>query len=253
VTPRRAAAAGVALAAAWLAGAAADLDAKLALARALEARGLGGAAIERALDAAVLLPLLAIAFAAARLAWRAGGRRAAALAAGAGALLAGLFLWQRELVLYRFLPVEPGALYRSGQMSTAVLEAVVARHDIRTLVFLRDAGESFERELELARRRGLRFEHVPMSDAPAAVERFLALMDDPESRPVLVHCHYGVARTGLLAAVYRMEYDGWDNARALREARRLAGFDGFDAESSKRHFLLSYTPRRASAATAADR
>ena len=35
-------------------------------------------------------------------------------------------------------------------------------------------------------------------------------MDDPDSYPVLIHCNAGLNRTGVMVAVYRMEYQGWD-------------------------------------------
>jgi protein-tyrosine phosphatase len=45
-------------------------------------------------------------------------------------------------------------------------------------------------------------------------------MDDPDIYPVLIHCRAGLHRTGVLTAVYRMEYQGWDMPAALREVKR---------------------------------
>ena len=56
-------------------------------------------------------------------------------------------------------------------------------------------------------------------DRPPAIDRFLALMDDPETYPVLVHCRAGLHRTGVMVAVYRMEYQGWRHEQAYEEMK----------------------------------
>jgi protein tyrosine/serine phosphatase len=52
---------------------------------------------------------------------------------------------------------------------------------------------------------------------PAAVRKALSVMTDPANQPVFVHCQHGKDRTGLVAAVYRMEVDGWSEAEAEAE------------------------------------
>jgi hypothetical protein len=54
---------------------------------------------------------------------------------------------------------------------------------------------------------------------PRAIDRFLALMDDRDNYPVLIHCRAGLHRTGVMTAVYRMEYDGWSPQQAIRELK----------------------------------
>ena len=41
------------------------------------------------------------------------------------------------------------------------------------------------------------------------------VMADPGNYPVLVHCFAGIHRTGAYCAVYRMEFERWDNADAM--------------------------------------
>ena len=41
---------------------------------------------------------------------------------------------------------------------------------------------------------------------------------------VLIHCKHGQNRTGLIAATYRMVYQGWSKAQALAEMQQ--GFGG---------------------------
>ena len=44
------------------------------------------------------------------------------------------------------------------------------------------------------------------------------MLEDNSAGPVFVHCQRGADRTGAVIASYRIEHDGWDNARALKEA-----------------------------------
>ncbi len=162
----------------------------------------------------------------------------------------------REKNIRNFRVVEPGVLYRSGQMSLAGFEKMVTTYGIRTVVTLRDADVEGDRppdadEEALARKLDLR--HVRIrprawwsESGPAPVEagvaQFLAAMDDPAHYPVLLHCFAGIHRTGSYVAVYRMEYDRWSNARALDELR-AGGYDHLDDEWDVRGFLESYRPR----------
>jgi protein-tyrosine phosphatase len=61
---------------------------------------------------------------------------------------------------------------------------------------------------------------------PKAVDEFLRILDDPTVYPVLIHCKAGLHRTGLMTAIYRMEYEGWSTAAAVREMR-ANGFGDF--------------------------
>lgn len=68
---------------------------------------------------------------------------------------------------------------------------------------------------------GMRSVEIPMNTMknvdPAAVRKALSVMTDPASQPVFVHCAHGKDRTGVVAAVYRMEIDGWTAAEADAE------------------------------------
>jgi protein tyrosine/serine phosphatase len=109
--------------------------------------------------------------------------------------------------------VKPGILYRSGQLNPDQLAAAVARHGIRTVVSFQIYGRGVEAERELARSLGVDFVNLPMSgDGFGREDQFrevLAACDDPQRRPVLVHCARGTCRTGASVALYRFERDGW--------------------------------------------
>lgn len=69
--------------------------------------------------------------------------------------------------------------------------------------------------------------HVPMGHKDSqeklyeAADKFLEVMDEAreneDKRAVLMHCQSGLHRTGVLAAVYRMEYQSWTNTEAYNE------------------------------------
>jgi protein tyrosine/serine phosphatase len=161
-----------------------------------------------------------------------------------------------------FHVVAPGKLYRSGQMTLGGLQQVIHDYGIKTVVSLRDAhvpGEAppDRTEEEYCTKEGLSYYRITPrvwwsadGTVPAAanVRRFLQIMDDPSHCPVLVHCFAGQHRTGAYVAVYRMEFEGWNNLQAIDEMR-LFGYDSLDDEWDILGYLESYRPRRFHAAS----
>jgi protein tyrosine/serine phosphatase len=80
---------------------------------------------------------------------------------------------------------------------------------------------------------------------PRAIDEFLALMDDEANYPVLIHCRAGLHRTGVLTAVYRMEYQGWSTAAAYRELKDM-GFGQWVCDAANdyvQQYVLTYRRR----------
>ena len=167
----------------------------------------------------------------------------------------------------RLRVVADGRLVRCGQLPAAGLAEAVQRCGIRCVVNIQEQddardpllpadwlaswrGKETVRESEVCRRLGVRFVQidggvlddpgVPPGGRPQGVDDFLALCDDPANWPVLLHCHAGRDRTGLLVGVYRMEYEERSKAEALRELR-ANGFATFAATDGNayvdRHIL----------------
>jgi protein tyrosine phosphatase len=87
---------------------------------------------------------------------------------------------------------------------------------------------------------------------PAVIDQFLAVLDDPANRPVLLHCKAGLHRTGVLAAVYRMEYEGWDALTALTELK-AHGFGDTAATAANdyiQQYIVNYHPRNSRSSVA---
>jgi tyrosine-protein phosphatase SIW14 len=164
----------------------------------------------------------------------------------------------------RLREVTPGVLYRSGQLTAPGFLDAVERFGIRTIVNLQEEAPDPDvyqgyftsetvKESEICRRLGLRYVHIPpdvlrpsevAERRPAAIDRFLAVMDDPSAYPVLLHCRAGLHRTGVLSAVYRMEYQGWTPAQAIRELKDH-GFGEYACTSANDYimqYILTYRP-----------
>ncbi|MBX6314875.1 MAG: tyrosine-protein phosphatase [Isosphaeraceae bacterium] len=120
---------------------------------------------------------------------------------------------RNRLVWDHFDVVKPNILYRSGQLNLDQLEAAVRTYGIRTVISFQFPGPAVARERALAKKLGIDFINLPMpGDGFGREEQFrevLAATDDPERRPVLIHCARGTCRTGAAVALYRLERDGW--------------------------------------------
>ena len=117
-----------------------------------------------------------------------------------------------------------GILYRSGQLTGEQLTLASRRFGIRTVINLQMPGEELEEERELTKRLGVDFVNLPMPGDGFGEEwqfrEILKIIDDPERRPVLVHCARGTCRTGAAVAMYRFERDGWTIDDVAVEMRR---------------------------------
>src|SRR5262249_53933597 len=129
----------------------------------------------------------------------------------------------------RLREVTPGRFYRSGEMTAPGFREAIADLRIRTIINLQDEYPDPDlpegyfyggtvKESALCRQMGVRSQYIPPDliahrltpiMRPLAIDRFLKVLDDPASYPVLIHCRAGLHRTGVMTAVYRMEYCGW--------------------------------------------
>ena len=69
-------------------------------------------------------------------------------------------------------------------------------------------------------------------------------MDNKNNYPVLIHCYHGVGRAEMYSAIYRIEYEGWDNDIARSNTRFLTKFSSFDIGKPKGDYLHSYIKRK---------
>ncbi len=145
----------------------------------------------------------------------ASARSLAALAGVALLVTAGLVVRHR-LEPKHFEVVEAGVLYRSATLPPSQLVEVTREYGIRTVVNLRSPEENAE-PWHAAQRAALAAADVAMIDLPMAYgtppapeleARWLALLADPDAQPILVHCQYGVLRTGIMVSVFDLAHRG---------------------------------------------
>jgi protein tyrosine/serine phosphatase len=116
--------------------------------------------------------------------------------------------------LFRITP----NLYRSAQPTPQGFRTL-KQMGIRTVVNLRGGEDDGRAALEV----GFRLESIPLSAARVSHEsnvRILRLLGQAEQGAVLVHCQHGSDRTGMITALYRMVYQGWDRGKAIEEMRK---------------------------------
>jgi tyrosine-protein phosphatase SIW14 len=162
----------------------------------------------------------------------------------------------------RFREVTPGRFYRCGQMTVDGFTDVVRHFGIRTIINLQDefpdpdvrlhfVGDGTIKESELCRQLGVHYFHLPPdliprrqvpAQRPQAIDQFLNLLDRESTYPVLIHCKAGLHRTGVMTAVYRMEYEDWSPAQARAELK-ANGFGEFASTAANDYitqYILSY-------------
>lgn len=118
-----------------------------------------------------------------------------------------------RLLVKRWGIVVPGLIYRSGQLSTGVIERMLRKHGIRVIINLRGRrGSSPEhvREAEVARALNIRLVSLPLKgDGTGELQQYCRAIQhmaaaERDRSPLLVHCAAGAQRTGGVVAAYRL-------------------------------------------------
>ena len=164
----------------------------------------------------------------------------------------------REHHLRNFRTVRPDVFYRSGQLSHTGLQLVIREYGIRTVITLRDADSRDQRppdwaEEQYCRKMDIHHFRLPPRfwwdvgntgaiPAEENVRTLLQVLDDPKYHPILIHCFAGSHRTGAYCAIFRMEFDRWDNQAALDELRQC-GYVHVYEEKDVLGYLRNYQPR----------
>jgi len=102
--------------------------------------------------------------------------------------------------------VAPG-IYRGAQPAKEGY-ATLKKMGIKTVVNLRN-GHGEKDDVEALGMKSVEIPFTTFSVDPEKVKKVLAILKDKSNLPVFIHCMEGKDRTGVVAAVYRMDVDGW--------------------------------------------
>ncbi len=114
-------------------------------------------------------------------------------------------------------------VYRSAWLDADVFREVIEEQQIRTVLNLCNADELCELRGEQRRAvngSGARLIEMPMPAAtldPAdpEIQKFVAVLSNPENYPLLVHCQHGVTRTAKVLVMYDILFRGMTAERSI--------------------------------------
>jgi len=120
--------------------------------------------------------------------------------------------------LENFARVNPN-LYRGAEPTEEGFRQLKAM-GVKTVIDFR-MHHSTRKQVEAA---GLTPVEIPLkadleccAPTPEELQKFFKVVLDPACQPVYIHCAFGKDRTGTMAAVYRLEMDGWTPDEAIQE------------------------------------
>jgi protein tyrosine/serine phosphatase len=143
--------------------------------------------------------------------------------------------------LENFARVNPN-LYRGAQPSDEGFKQLKAM-GVKTVIGFR-SNHSSKKEVEAAGMMSVELpiradlESVPPSEAD--IKKFFEVVLDPKCQPCYIHCAKGKDRTGTMAALYRMEIEGWTPDEALQEMDSF-GYHTYYKDLAQ--FVRDYKPR----------
>lgn len=147
-------------------------------------------------------------------------------------VVAGIWLTWYHRPLNRLRTVEPGRIYMSAMPTYRGLEVAQRRHGFRTIINLFPEDTPGRQSLDLpdelrfARERGITYLNNPSDprEADEFLDRTLALAQDPQAWPILIHCHGCMDRTPAWMGIYRFLVQGRPLDTIFREIEQHRGY-----------------------------
>lgn len=132
--------------------------------------------------------------------------------------------------LSRLRTVVPGKIYISAMPTKRGLEVAQRRHHFKTIINLFPEDTPLRSpilpdELEFAKEHGIQYVGSPSDEASSSrfLDQTLALAQDPNAWPILVHCHGCMDRTPAWMGIYRFIVQGKPLNEILAEIEQHRG------------------------------
>ncbi|WP_082654739.1 dual specificity protein phosphatase family protein [Janthinobacterium sp. Ant5-2-1] len=110
------------------------------------------------------------------------------------------------------------ALYRSARLDSSDVAQLQAL-GVKTVISLR----SFHSDTQVLEGSGIRAVRIPINTWAIrdkhVIDTMRSIRAAEQQGPVLLHCLHGADRTGMMAAMYRMLYQGWPREKAIDELK----------------------------------
>ena len=163
----------------------------------------------------------------------------AAIGVCIGVLLCWTEILRDRLIPKRWGVVERGKIYRSGQLSSALVKRVLEQHKIQIIIDLNGSDPNWTdqvAEKNAAELLGIEHTHYKLNgDGTGEILNYAKAIRaivtaKQENKPVLVHCAAGAQRTGGVIAAYRVLVENVSPPEARAEMMRY----GWDPVSDKK-------------------
>lgn len=145
----------------------------------------------------------------------------------------GAWLWDRvirdQVIPRRWIAVEEGYIYRSGQLSASLVRDTLQKHGIKVIVALtgeKPGNRDYEAERKAAEELGIELRRFPLrGNGTGEVEHYAeaiaaVVRARQQGRPVLIHCSAGAQRTGGVTACYQLLVQGRTPDEVLQDLKR---------------------------------
>jgi hypothetical protein len=145
-----------------------------------------------------------------------------------------------------FRAVVPGLVYRSSRLSPSSLEDALEKYGIRTVINLRGCCEPAPWYLEQSRilnRHNVSMEDVGCSagrlPSVVTIRQLVQILDQTEY-PIMIHCHRGIDRTGLVAAMALLLHSNVTLDEALEQLSWRYAHIPFGRTGNMERFFVLY-------------
>lgn len=169
----------------------------------------------------------------------------------------GKYIYNRH-INHNFMTISEGKVYKSGVIPPNEIESYVKKYHIKSIVDLRFPGtgdgvnnpeipnELTAEKEAVAKIPGVNYFNNGSDQVPKQenLDSFFKIMDNKANYPVLIHCYHGIGRAQMYSAIYRIEYEGWNNEDARHKAAFPLMFSSFDDGKPKGEFLKAYKSRK---------